>query len=789
MKLANHFFKKLPISVKIVIFFIVVITLLVGSTILYIIQNVRRELINENISTLQLHVDHRKTDIENQTNEISHEILALSETPPIQGIIRAKQNNGYDIEGQSSYEQWIQRLEAIFIAELNSLDIYTQIRYIDENGDEMVRVNNTNGKAIPIPEAGRGNKKAYEYFKETSKLSNRQIYVSKADLNKEGNPPIISTPYLSVLRYSTPIYSEDKREFKGMLVANINVEQVIKNTADKLNLEGEEYIADINGFYIKHPLSYKEWSGPNDLNTGYNIFKDFPFLSAEHAVLNSGIYIDKDNLYVYTLVEPDLASADKAWVMLRSIPTVSAFAAITKIIVNNIAIGLLALLITSIFFIIFVSRLLLPLKDLITAAKKIGDGKFNQRIKVKSSDEIGELAEVFNNMAGNLDELYKNLEKKVKERTLELESEQQQLTTIIDGIGDGVFVIDEHKTIKVFNKMAEKISGYTIKEAIGKPYHEILQFVDEETGEPQAGFIHDVFKSGKIQTMPKHVNLITKNGMQIPVADSAAPLKGKNGKVHGAVIVFRDITLEHSVDKAKTEFVSLASHQLRAPLTAIHWNAELLLNSDIGKLNKQQRETAKEIFEGTERMTGLVKALLNVSRIELGTFAIEPEDVNLKDLINIVLKEQSHKIEEKDLTVNVKYTRSLKKYSGDKKLLLILFQNLISNATKYNKQGGSIDIAIKESKTKNTLTIQIKDSGIGIPKEQQANIYEKLFRADNTEQTNESGTGLGLYIVKAIVTESEGTIEFSSVENKGTTFTITLPLGGMKPKEGSKPLE
>ena len=371
-----------------------------------------------------------------------------------------------------------------------------------------------------------------------------------------------------------------------------------------------------------------------------------------------------------------------------------------------------------------------------------------------------------------------------KNRKISIERDEKEI--ILNNIGDGVFVIDSQFKIILINKMAQQLCGHkNISKIIGKRYNEILRFVDEETGKEKDDFIKKTIQTGKIQKMANHTILIRRDGTKIPVADSSAPLKNKKGRVIGCVVVFRDVTQERAIDKAKTEFVSLASHQLRTPLSIIKWYAEILLEEDAGELKTKQREYLKEIYNGNQRMISLVNALLSVSRLELGTLSIYPEPLSITTIVNKLINEFEFKINEKKIKFVKKYDK-LPKIDLDKALIRIIFQNLISNAVKYTSDGGKV--ALKILRKNNKIEISIKDNGIGIPKKQQDQIFIKLFRADNAKEKNINGTGLGLYIVKSILDNCGGKIWFKSKENKGSTFYVSLPLKGMAERKGTKQL-
>ena len=239
------------------------------------------------------------------------------------------------------------------------------------------------------------------------------------------------------------------------------------------------------------------------------------------------------------------------------------------------------------------------------------------------------------------------------------------------------------------------------------------------------------------------------------------------------------------IDQMKSDFVSLASHQLRTPLTAIKWNAELLQGQS-DSLSTDANDCVKEIEQATKRMVSLVNSLLDVSRLELGNFTIEPIEANLITIAEIAIREQNFSFSEKKQNFSFSHIPKLPLLLLDTKITHILFQNLLSNACKYTPEGGAIKLVIKTEKNLNFgehIIIQCIDNGYGIPLEAQPHIFSKLFRADNIKTLNIEGTGLGLYVIKTMVETAGCDISFVSKEGKGTTFTIRIPITGMtKPK-------
>lgn len=266
-------------------------------------------------------------------------------------------------------------------------------------------------------------------------------------------------------------------------------------------------------------------------------------------------------------------------------------------------------------------------------------------------------------------------------------------------------------------------------------------------------------------------------------------LNEKHGpaSIHG---VAHDVTKDKEVDKAKTEFVSLASHQLKTPLTSIKWLSELLLAPTSEPLTPKQHEYVSNIKTSCDHMVEMVNDLLNVSRIELGTLALTLEDFSINDLVKSVVAEQAHTAEIKHLEIHFSSLSTLPVVHADQKLVRMIAQNLLSNAIKYSKDNGVVEVELSlASTTRESIFMRVKDAGIGIPKGEQGKMFTKLYRASNAEAAVPDGTGLGLYVIKTILDKAGGGITFESEEGKGTTFYASIPViwdnGTMR---GTKPL-
>ncbi len=417
--------------------------------------------------------------------------------------------------------------------------------------------------------------------------------------------------------------------------------------------------------------------------------------------------------------------------------------------------------------------------------------------------------------AQKLKESYAELEKRVVERTEELtnkvedleeartammnvmedfEAEKNKTTAILTNMGDGMIATDEERRIIYMSHSAEEMLDWSTKDAIGKHISDWLVMEDEK-GHPipaEQRPVHLVLSTGKkIVTTTTTTTTTTyyfapKNKKKFPVGYTASPVVAA-GKTIGVIMVFRDITHDKEVDQMKTEFISLASHQLRTPLSAMKWFSEMLINGDAGALNDEQRDFANNISDSNERMISLVNSLLNISRIESGRIVIDPKPTDLKELVDEVIKELQNKIDEKKQSLIVSVHSEIPKINIDPKLVREVYSNLLSNALKYTPAGGEIVVFI--SRKGEELISQVSDKGYGIPKKDYHRVFQKFYRGDNIVKLETEGTGLGLYMAKAVVESSGGKIWFKSEEGKGTTFWFTLPMKGSQARMGDVALD
>ena len=241
-----------------------------------------------------------------------------------------------------------------------------------------------------------------------------------------------------------------------------------------------------------------------------------------------------------------------------------------------------------------------------------------------------------------------------------------------------------------------------------------------------------------------------------------------------AVIITNSFERLAEANRMKSEFVGIVSHQLRSPLSNLKWATELLMSGKLGKTEEKQTEYFKILKENSDRMGELIKDLLIVSRIETAKLPIKKVEFSLEDLVKELIKEFRPFAQASNVEIEFQAKRNLPKIFADPSQIRLVIENLSDNAIRYIDGKGVVEIKV-ERQEKN-LYLEIRDTGVGIPEEEQKYIFQKFFRSENVLKYQTQGSGLGLYISRAIIEKSGGKIGFKSEENKGSTFWFTLPL-------------
>ncbi len=366
---------------------------------------------------------------------------------------------------------------------------------------------------------------------------------------------------------------------------------------------------------------------------------------------------------------------------------------------------------------------------------------------------------------------YETLERKVLERTKDLEQLRAKDEAILASIGDGIVVADTAGKITYVNHAFKDMVGWTTEEVLGKHIVKVVPREDEQGDVVlfKERILTRVLSGEKvIADLTKPFYYIRKDKSRFPASSIVTSIV-LDGKKVGIVEAFRDITKEKESDRMKTEFMSLASHQLRTPLTEIRWALSLLKRESLGE---EQMKVVKVAYEAAVHMAEIIKKMLMISRLEEDEVEPRFSNVFLLSAIEKVARLAEMRRQRKGQVLTVNCTADLC-VRTDELLFTEILSNLLSNAYKYTPQGGSIRVDAKKDGEK--IRIDVTDTGYGIPLAEQGRIAEKFFRASNIAKRDESGTGIGLYMVYSTAKLIGGSISFVSVENKGTTFSLVFP--------------
>ena len=279
----------------------------------------------------------------------------------------------------------------------------------------------------------------------------------------------------------------------------------------------------------------------------------------------------------------------------------------------------------------------------------------------------------------------------------------------------------------------------------------------------------EVFAGSLERVSRRELSLNEKTVFEVSVLEVA----GRAGKI-GTLLIIHDISREKMVEKMKTEFVSIAAHQLRTPISAIKWTLRMILDGDLGPINDEQREFLDKTYKSNERMINLINDLLNVTRIEEGRQVYNPVVADIEEVIRGLIANYEDMARQKNLNLSFeKIAPVVPTVKIDLEKIKLVASNLIENSLKYTPAGGKISVTLGEED--GNAMVEVIDTGIGIPAEQQDRIFTKYFRSANAIKAETEGTGLGLFIAKNIVEAHGGKIRFVSEPGRATKFSFVLP--------------
>ncbi len=380
--------------------------------------------------------------------------------------------------------------------------------------------------------------------------------------------------------------------------------------------------------------------------------------------------------------------------------------------------------------------------------------------------------ELLNNLKQGYDRRLLSLEaekwrKQREESLLEVAFEKTRLNTIINSITEGILVVNKSGQAVLYNPSALIY--------LQLPNIDIEEYIIDKLHPAIAELINKFLENKIFEKKSYSAQIEIKPDGELFIEATSSPVPHPDGSLAGVVVVMKNITEAKKIENLKSQFVSMVSHELKAPIAAVYGYLKLFSDPSI-KLTEEQK--LNYINRSQLRLDGLLKMvndLLDISRIEMKTVRREIVDLDLSNIIYSVVELFQLDIKKKNLTLKIQAAEDICPIKADRDEITRLFTNLISNAVKYNKEKGSIDIQI--NKSDKYLVTTVSDSGIGMKPEEKQKLFSEFFRAKNEFTKNVSGTGLGLTIVKRIVESYSGKIEVESEFGKGTKFKVYFPIG------------
>lgn len=366
--------------------------------------------------------------------------------------------------------------------------------------------------------------------------------------------------------------------------------------------------------------------------------------------------------------------------------------------------------------------------------------------------------------------------REIKKLVYNLVAERNKLSITLAGITEGVFVVDKEGVISFFNPAAEKLFGMKESEVLGKKANDILQIFDVEG----KILVEYFFPKEKLS---KDMVTYTRNGVRIQHPDGlvvyanliAANIVEGEGINLGAIVTLHDVSKEKDLEEMKLDFVSMAAHELRTPLTSIRGYLSVLQEETKGTLKEEQSSFLDKAFISSTQLAALVENLLSVSRIERGALQIQAQVTDWEPLIDEAFNNFLPQAKERQVALTyAKPKTKIPLVMVDKFRISEVVSNLIGNALNYTPAGGSVEVSL-ETKEEEVIT-HVKDTGPGIPESALPKLFTKFFRVSGVLEQGSKGTGLGLYISKAIVDMHKGRIWVDSKLGQGSTFSFSVPV-------------
>ncbi|NTV30988.1 PAS domain S-box protein [candidate division WWE3 bacterium] len=644
----------------------------------------------------------------------------------------------------AQYEQNASSTEFIMLAKLamSELDYIEQISVLSPAGRELVKLDKytvaqSDDLTFEIPTTP---------FQSALK--------GEADVSKVYFPQGSS---VATINFYTPIISPDKKII-GVIQAQIKltrVQNIIEQ--DQFGADGIAYLLDDEGRLIAHPDTTLVADAPN-FSTRKLIYS-YLFGDPDTLTNDDYFYVNQKDKRVFAQA---IRLPDTKWLMVVEQPDTEAFSFLNFIRTFFYTTGAgsaVLLIVISLFLSRNISSPILKLREW---TKAITQRNYNSEPNIQSGDEIENLAASF-----------KQMTQEIRSREHKIETEKQQMERLLESMTEGVIAINAKGTILLFNRAVTSITGITSKDAIGKHIDKVIQLF-ADTDQVRLSIYSELPDQLKNEYEEKGLYIYTLRG-RITVSVKVAPVQFDEPDSNGWILTIHDITMTQKLEEMKLDFVAMAAHELRTPLTAIRGYLDILSEDLKDRLSDQEKMFLSRTTLSAAELASLVENLLTVSRIEKGNMSLDLKLYSLEEVVGQVCNNSMDLSKEKGITLTlVPPTQPIPQIYMDRFRIAEVISNLVSNGISYTQPGGKVTIEM--SSADGYVMVKVCDTGQGIPAEAIPHLFTKFYRVSRTLEQGSKGTGLGLFISKAIIKAHKGSIWVESKVKQGTSFTFKLPL-------------
>jgi two-component system, OmpR family, phosphate regulon sensor histidine kinase PhoR len=436
-----------------------------------------------------------------------------------------------------------------------------------------------------------------------------------------------------------------------------------------------------------------------------------------------------------------------------ALPLVSINKALSNLKLFIIGVLCLSSLLAFFAALLLAQRITGPIHQIKSATQAIAAGNYTPVIKVNSSDELNDLANMISEMGINL-----------KEKMDQVLGEKNKLEIVISSMSSGVILADRDLMIELINPAAEKLFDVKRDEAVGFPLQKIIRNYT----------LYENLKAVKDENRAKVIEINAYYPRSAVLETYLLPVTGSGEDLIGILLLFHEITHVRSLEKMRSDFVANVSHELRTPLTAIRGYTETILHEELQ--DEQLKSFLKIIDRETLRLSDLLNDLLDLAQIENEKGFVKKETVNLKKMINEAIVRVDLLREQYQVQIECLLASEDLAVSGNYEWLCQALINILENSIRHGKDGGTIKISLE--KNQDNAILEVCDDGPGIPEADLPYIFERFYRVDKARSRKSGGTGLGLSIVKHILEAHDAQYQIKSREGEGIIFSFTLPLIG-----------